>query len=83
MDAEIEAVVQVYKSGREMGKIIDEILETLKSLTSIAEDNSAATQEVSASMEEQSASIEEIAGASEGLSNLAQDLSQVINRFKY
>lgn len=83
MEDEIEAVIQVYKSGKEMEGLINEIMDTLKGLTSIAEENSASTQEASASMEEQSASIEEIAGASEGLSNLAQDLSQVINRFKY
>lgn len=82
MKDEIESVVNLYKSGREMEHLINEILETLQGLTAIAEENSAATEEVSASMEEQAASIEEIAGESENLSVLAQNLHQIINRFK-
>lgn len=82
MEDEIESVVKLYKSGREMEHLINEILETLKGLTAIAEENSASTEEISASMEEQAASIEEIAGASESLSILAQNLHQIINKFK-
>ncbi len=83
MKDEIESVIKLYKSGREMEHLVHEILETLKGLTAIAEENSASTEEVSASMEEHAVSIEEIAGASENLSVLAQDLHQIINKFKY
>lgn len=82
MEDEKQSVIQLYKTGREMERMKDEILDTLQNLTAIAEENSAATQEASASMEEQAASIEQIAGASEGLSALAQNLYHIINRFK-
>lgn len=82
MEDEKQSVIQLYKTGREMESMKDEILDTLQNLTAIAEENSAATQEASASMEEQAASMEQIAGASEGLSKLAQNLHQIINRFK-
>lgn len=82
MEDEKQSVIQLYKTGREMESMKNEILDTLQNLTAIAEENSAATQEASASMEEQAASIEQIAGASEGLSTLAQNLHQIINRFK-
>lgn len=82
MNEAISAVKTLDGSSKEMGKMKDEILDTLQNLTAIAEENSAATEEASASMEEQTASIQEIAGASEGLANLAQNLQSVIGKFK-
>jgi methyl-accepting chemotaxis protein len=75
------AVKQLNSSGEEMHKMKIEILDSLQLLTGIAEENSAATQQVTASMEEQSASIEEIASSSESLANLAQDLQSIIKKF--
>lgn len=75
------AVKQLNSSGEEMYKMKIEILDSLQLLTGIAEENSAATQQVTASMEEQSASIEEIANSSESLANLAQDLQSIIKKF--
>ncbi|MVX67327.1 HAMP domain-containing protein [Clostridium chromiireducens] len=77
-----QAVEQLNISGKEMEKMKSEILVTLQSLSSIAEENSAATQQASASMEEQTASMEEISSSSEGLSNLAQNLQEIIMKFK-
>ncbi|GAA0752075.1 methyl-accepting chemotaxis protein [Clostridium sartagoforme] len=81
MDSE-QAIKQLNISGEEMEKMKNEILTTLQNLSSIAEENSAATQQASASMEEQTASIEEIAGSSDGLSILAQNLQAIIMKFK-
>ena len=78
----IEAIKNLYVSSNEMEETKNAILDTLQSLTAIAEENSASTQEASASMEEQLASIEQIAGASEGLSELAQNLQMIIGRFR-
>jgi len=77
-----EAVKQLNVSGEEMEKMKNEIIVTLENLSSIAEENSAATQQATASIEEQAASSEEIAGASEGLSTLAQNLQSIITKFK-
>jgi len=76
-----EAVRQLNVSGEEMNEMKIDILDTLQSLSAIAEENSAATQQVTASMEEQTASVEEIANASEGLATLAQNLQVVIKKF--
>lgn len=86
IDETIKAVQNVLEqlnvSGEEMDNMKDDILDTIHNLTSIAEENSAATEEVTATMEEQLASIEEVAKACESLSYLAQDLQSIISRFK-
>lgn len=76
------AIDKLNNSGKEMYDMKNEILAALENLSSIAEENSAATQEVTAAMEEQAASMEEIASSSEGLSKLAQDLQNIISKFK-
>jgi methyl-accepting chemotaxis protein len=76
------SVSKLTVSSEAMGRMKDEILDTLQNLAAIAEENSASTEEVSAAMEEQAASMEEISGASESLSTLAQDLHEIILRFK-
>jgi len=68
-------------SGKEMDKMKDEILGSLQNLSIIAEENSAATQQVTASMVEQTSSVEEIAKSSEDLASLAQDLQIIIKKF--
>jgi methyl-accepting chemotaxis protein len=74
-------VRQLNVSGEEMDKMKNEILESLQSLSVIAEENSAATQQVTASMVEQTSSVEEVAKSSEELANLAQDLQIIIKKF--
>ncbi len=78
----MKAAEDIHTSGDEMDGMKNEILDIMRSLTAIAEENSAATQEASAVMEEQVSSMEEIAGSSEGLANLAQNLYGIISRFK-
>lgn len=73
---------QLTISGEEMSKSKNEILDMLQTLSAIAEENAAGTQEASSSMEEEAASIEEIARSSEKLAFLANDLQAIIMRFK-
>lgn len=75
-------VERLSESGSNMDTRKNEILDSLQSLSAIAEENSASTEEVSASMEEQAASMTEVASASESLSHLAEDLQTLINKFK-
>ncbi|WP_280770657.1 methyl-accepting chemotaxis protein [Salipaludibacillus daqingensis] len=82
MTSSEKAVENLNLSGIEMKNIKDEIVNTLQSLSAIAEENSASTEEVSATMEQQSASTIEISKSSEGLSELAQDLQLLISKFK-
>ena len=77
-----EALDKLNLSGREMDSMKREILESLKSLSYIASENSSSTQEVTAALEEQTASIEEIANASEELAVLSEKLQSIVSKFK-
>lgn len=77
-----DSISKLNGSSIEMGNMKEDILETLESLSAIAEENSASTEEATASIQEQTASVEEIADASEGLSKLAVELGDVISKFK-
>ncbi|WP_353096454.1 methyl-accepting chemotaxis protein [Tissierella praeacuta] len=78
-DKEIE---ELNASGIEMDTMKNDILDTLQSLSAIAQENSASTEEVTASIEEQVASLEEIGNGSESLSELAQELQSIVTKFK-
>ncbi len=79
---EAEGKVQLLNmSGKEMDKMKNEIVDSLQSLSAIAEENSASTEQVTATMVEQTSSIEELAEASDDLANLAQDLQLLIKKF--
>ncbi|MCB8814613.1 methyl-accepting chemotaxis protein [Desulfosporosinus shakirovi] len=69
-------------SGQSMKKKENQLIEMVKKLDRIAEENAASTEQVSAASEEQTASMIEIANASQGLSTLAYELQQAINKFK-
>ncbi len=78
----VKAAERLNDSGQEMGRMKNDILESLQSLSAIAEENSASTEQVSSSMEEQSSSIEIISSSSEDLSRLAQDLQAIIAKIR-
>lgn len=82
LESVLEKLEKSKTAMNAMETMKDKILDTLQSLTAIAEENSASTQEASASMEEQTASMEEIAGSSEELAALAQGLQTIISKFK-
>lgn len=72
----------ITEAGERMGQKKNGVLDTIQTLSAIAEENAAATQQVSASIQEQTASIEKIASASEGLKQSFLELQQLIKRFK-
>lgn len=76
-----EIVGKLNISGQEMETKKNQIINILKNLALIAEENAASTQQVSAATEEQTASMIEIASASQGLSHLAHELQQAIDKF--
>ncbi len=59
-----------------------EILDTIQSLSAIAEENAASTEEASAAVTEQSTSMGQIVDASRSLSKLADELTQAVSKFK-
>jgi methyl-accepting chemotaxis protein len=76
------AFVNLNSSEAEMTMAKNEILDMLQTLSAIAEENAAGTEEASSAMVEQSASMEEIATSSERLALLAGSLQEIIHRFK-
>ncbi len=63
-------------------KYKEETVEAINSIASIAQESSAATQQVSASVEEQTASIVEIANMTDKLKEMALELDREIDKFK-
>lgn len=77
-----QAVVDLNLLGREMVEMKNIILNTMESLSTIAEKNFAATEEVTSSTIQQASSIRALSEASESLSQLAQDLQNTVLKFK-
>ncbi len=76
------AISELNLAGQEMVEMKNVILNTLDSLSAIAEENSASTEEVTSSTVQQVASIKELTLASENLSQLAQDMQNTVAKFK-
>jgi len=76
------AVTELNLLGQEMVEMKNVILNTMEGLSAIAEENSAATQEVTSSTIQQVSSIKAFTEACENLSNLAQDLQSTVSMFK-
>lgn len=77
-----EAVHILNKAGILMDEKKNQVQDTMRNLSAVAEENASGTQQASASTEEQSAAVEQIANASEDLSQLAVELQNLIAKFK-
>ena len=73
---------KISRSGEEMEKEKDLIIDIMQNLSAISQENAASTEEASASVEEQTAAMEEIANASEALAGLADHMQQLVAKFK-
>ncbi len=76
------AVKALNSSEKEMESANDEIKTMLQSLSSIAEQNAAGTQQTVSTMEEQNASVQVIADVSDRLTQLSVSLRSTVSRFK-
>lgn len=77
-----QTVEELNKSKDDMKVAKEEIVDMLKSLSSIAEENVATTQEVSATMQEQTAAYHVVAQISTRLTELAEQHRATIKKFK-
>lgn len=82
VDISVGAIDKLNASEQDMETKKAEILDTIQSLSAIAEENAASTEEASASVTEQSASMKDIVDASSSLSELALELSNSVSKFK-
>ncbi|WFD10730.1 methyl-accepting chemotaxis protein [Tepidibacter hydrothermalis] len=78
-----ESVETINKSGKQMEQKKNEALYTVQTLSAVAEENAAGTEQASSSIQEQATSIEEITNASTSLLQLSQELQLLIERFKF
>lgn len=73
---EVFAVVAQVHSGTKV------MLESMESISQIAEHSAANIQNVAAAAEEQNAAMEEVSASAEALSEMAQQLQEAISKFK-
>lgn len=76
-----QVVILLNQSEDKINKAKNEILDKLQTLTAIAEENAAGTEEVTASIEVQRSSMDEISKTSLQLSKLAENLMKRIEVF--
>lgn len=81
MDVSKKAVTELNASEKDMKDAKDRILDMLQSLSAIAEQNAAGTQQAASFVEKQTVSAKALADTSAKLSELACDLQSVIDRF--
>ena len=80
METSKEVVQELNVSEQEMGEAKNEILNMLQSLSAIAEENAAGTQQAASFVEEQSRSAKTLAETSNRLTELAVNLQSIIDR---
>jgi len=76
-----DVIQKLNISSESMDANKKDILNLMKNLSAIAEENAAGTQEASAAIEEQSAAIEEIANSSENMAQIAMELRVLLQNF--
>lgn len=76
-------IEKLNKSSDEMEDKKVHIIELMQSLSAIAEENAASTEEVAASVEEQTAIINELSKSIEEMTGIASNMKKNMARFKY
>ncbi len=76
-----QSVNQLNESGQSMQTMKEELVKTLQNLSTIAEANASATEEVIASIEEEDTSIKRMTELSDDIVTTANDLDDTVNTF--
>lgn len=79
----IEAIGHITERFATMDKARENVVESVTSLTNIAQNNAASTEECSASMTEISSTAQSISARAKDLRSIAEDLDMNIKEFKY
>ena len=70
-------------SSIEMENKKNTMIDIMSTLSAIAEENAASTEEVASAVEEQTATISEVSNAVNNISDLSQDMKNSVGKFKY
>ncbi len=82
MNSAQQMVELIEKASLIMDNQKNQVQDVIQTLSAVAQENAASTEEASAAMEEQTASIAEISNASENLAELAVTLRSLIEQFR-
>lgn len=82
MEEAKRAVKILMEASELMHSRTDEVQELISSLSAIAQENAASTEEASTAMDLQTTSIEQITGASESLAKMSKELQRLIENFR-
>jgi methyl-accepting chemotaxis protein len=82
IESSVDAVNIINKTSSVMESRKNEVLDNIQSLSAVAEQNAAGTEEALASIEAQSSSVNKIAESSIHLSKLAHQLHVLVSKFK-
>ncbi len=83
VEQSIRGINKISEKSMAMDEARINVVDIVQSLTAIAEENAAGTQETSASATEVSAIVEDISDKSNGLRQIAQDLDDSMSIFKF
>lgn len=72
----------ISRAGNEMQLNKDRVLDTIQTLSAVAEENASATEEVSAAMQEQTSSFEEVSNVSRELMESLQEIKPLLKKFR-
>jgi methyl-accepting chemotaxis protein len=82
VDISVDAIENLNTSEENMELKKTDIMDTIQSLSAIAEENAASTQQASAAVTQQNTAMKEIVTASASLSELSEELINSVARFK-
>lgn len=75
-------IEEVSANIEQMSASSEQVVESMDTITGIAQNSSAGTQQISSAVQEQLATMEEITSAAFSLSRMAEDLQKMIGKFK-
>lgn len=73
---------QFMRIGQELAQHSTDLLEVVRAMSTILEENSAGAEEISAATQQQTAGVQEVAAAASELKNLAAFLDQLVHNFR-
>nr|WP_315104127.1 methyl-accepting chemotaxis protein [uncultured Catonella sp.] len=76
-------VITISKASKTMEVENRNVINIIKDISTVAEENAASTEEAASSVESQTQTIEDISRASESLAQIAADLQNEVSKFKF
>ncbi len=82
IEASASLMQSIFKAVASQRQQINNLVDAIRGVAAIAEENAASSEEIIAAVQEQTASIQEMTSSSQSLANLAEKMRDLIGRFK-